>query len=67
MLVEFELLRKAQRGDTGAFNQVVSTYRRRIPRTISPARQATTKSATSSGRSVPPTPIVDITAACGEP
>ena len=35
MLVEFELLRKAQRGDAGAFNQVVSTYRRRIMGTIS--------------------------------
>jgi RNA polymerase sigma-70 factor (ECF subfamily) len=35
MLVEFELLQKAQRGDAGAFNQVVSTYRRRIMGTIS--------------------------------
>jgi RNA polymerase sigma-70 factor (ECF subfamily) len=35
MLVEFELLQRAQRGDAGAFNQVVTTYRRRILGTIS--------------------------------
>src|ERR1700756_5578559 len=35
MLVEFELLQKAQRGDAGAFNQVVTAYRRRILGTIS--------------------------------
>jgi RNA polymerase sigma-70 factor (ECF subfamily) len=30
MLVEFELLQRAQQGDSGAFNQVVTAYRRRI-------------------------------------
>jgi RNA polymerase sigma-70 factor (ECF subfamily) len=35
MLVEFELIQKAQQGDSGAFNQVVSAYRRRILGTIS--------------------------------
>ena len=35
MLVEFELLQQAQRGDVGAFNQVVTAYRRRIMGTIS--------------------------------
>src|SRR6202000_2882507 len=30
MLVEFELLQKAQQGDASAFNQVVTAYRRRI-------------------------------------
>lgn len=35
MLVEFELLQQAQRGDAGAFNQVVTAYRRRILGTIS--------------------------------
>jgi len=35
MLVEFELLQRAQRGDAGAFNQVVTAYRRRILGTIS--------------------------------
>jgi RNA polymerase sigma-70 factor (ECF subfamily) len=35
MLVEFELLEKARQGDGGAFNQVVSAYRRRILGTIS--------------------------------
>jgi RNA polymerase sigma-70 factor (ECF subfamily) len=35
MLVEFELIQKAQRGDATAFNQVVSAYRRRILGTIS--------------------------------
>jgi RNA polymerase sigma-70 factor (ECF subfamily) len=35
MLVEFELLQKAQRGDASAFNQVVTAYRRRILGTIS--------------------------------
>jgi RNA polymerase sigma-70 factor (ECF subfamily) len=35
MLVEFELIQKAQRGDAAAFNQVVSSYRRRILGTIS--------------------------------
>src|SRR5579862_7798322 len=35
MLVEFELLQQAQRGDAQAFNQVVIAYRRRILGTIS--------------------------------
>src|SRR5579863_1290004 len=35
MLVEFELLQKAQQGDAGSFNQVVTAYRRRILGTIS--------------------------------
>lgn len=35
MLVEFELIQRAQQGDAGAFNQVVTTYRRRILGTIS--------------------------------
>jgi RNA polymerase sigma-70 factor (ECF subfamily) len=35
MLVEFELIQKAQQGDAAAFNQVVSAYRRRIMGTIS--------------------------------
>lgn len=35
MLVEFELLQLAQRGDVTAFNQVVTAYRRRILGTIS--------------------------------
>src|SRR6202000_3158970 len=35
MLVEFELIEKAQKGDAGAFNQIVSAYRRRILGTIS--------------------------------
>src|SRR5271169_3552290 len=35
MLVEFELLQRAQRGDASAFNQVVTAYRRRILGTIS--------------------------------
>ena len=35
MLVEFELIQKAQRGDSAAFNQVVTAYRRRILGTIS--------------------------------
>src|SRR5271157_3113456 len=35
MLVEFDLIQKAQRGDAGAFNQVVTAYRRRILGTIS--------------------------------
>jgi RNA polymerase sigma-70 factor, ECF subfamily len=35
MLVEFELLQLAQRGDASAFNQVVTAYRRRILGTIS--------------------------------
>lgn len=35
MLVEFELIQKAQQGDAGAFNQVVTAYRRRILGTIS--------------------------------
>src|SRR6202166_1458118 len=35
MLVEFELIQKAQQGDASAFNQVVSAYRRRILGTIS--------------------------------
>jgi RNA polymerase sigma-70 factor (ECF subfamily) len=35
MLVDFELIQKAQQGDSSAFNQVVSAYRRRILGTIS--------------------------------
>lgn len=35
MLVEFGLIQKAQGGDTAAFNQIVSAYRRRILGTIS--------------------------------
>jgi len=35
MLVEFELIQKAQQGDAPAFNQVVTVYRRRILGTIS--------------------------------
>jgi RNA polymerase sigma-70 factor (ECF subfamily) len=35
MLVEFELIQKAQQGDASAFNQIVSVYRRRILGTIS--------------------------------
>jgi RNA polymerase sigma-70 factor (ECF subfamily) len=35
MLVEFELIQKAQQGDAAAFNQVVTAYRRRILGTIS--------------------------------
>src|ERR1700683_2213771 len=35
MLVEFELIQKAQHGDAAAFNEVISTYRRRILGTIS--------------------------------
>jgi len=35
MLVEFELIQKAQQGDASAFNQVVTAYRRRILGTIS--------------------------------
>ena len=35
MLVEFELIERAKRGDTSAFNQVVTAYRRRILGTIS--------------------------------
>jgi RNA polymerase sigma-70 factor (ECF subfamily) len=35
MLVEFELLQQAQRGDASAFNKVVTAYRRRILGTIS--------------------------------
>ena len=35
MLVEFELIEKAQKGDASAFNQIVSAYRRRILGTIS--------------------------------
>jgi len=35
MLVEFELLQKAQQGDAAAFNLVVGAYRRRILGTIS--------------------------------
>src|SRR5438270_12958509 len=35
MLVEFELIQKAQKGDPAAFNQVVTAYRRRILGTIS--------------------------------
>src|ERR1700687_4296441 len=35
MLVEFELIQKAQRGDASAFSQIVMAYRRRILGTIS--------------------------------
>src|SRR6059058_2470355 len=35
MLVEFELIQKAQKGDSSAFSQVVTAYRRRILGTIS--------------------------------
>src|SRR5436305_13550564 len=35
MLVEFELIQKAQQGDASAFNQIVTVYRRRILGTIS--------------------------------
>src|ERR1700684_1742242 len=35
MLVEFDLIQKAQQGDATAFNQVVTAYRRRILGTIS--------------------------------
>ncbi len=35
MLVEFELIQRAQKGDAGAFNQMVTAYRRRILGTIS--------------------------------
>src|SRR6202035_1377062 len=35
MLVEFELIQKAQKGDDAAFNQVVVAYRKRILGTIS--------------------------------
>jgi RNA polymerase sigma-70 factor (ECF subfamily) len=34
MLVEFELIQRAQKGDDGAFNQVVQAYRKRILGTI---------------------------------
>src|ERR1700755_496914 len=34
MLVEFELIQKAQAGDSAAFNQVVVAYRKRILGTI---------------------------------
>src|ERR1700724_58187 len=34
MLIEFELIEKARRGDDGAFNHVVSAYRKRILGTI---------------------------------
>ena len=35
MLVDFELILRAQRGDAAAFNEVVTAYRRRIMGTIS--------------------------------
>jgi RNA polymerase sigma-70 factor (ECF subfamily) len=35
MLVEFDLIQKAQQGDASAFNQIVTVYRRRILGTIS--------------------------------
>src|SRR5580700_5960764 len=35
MLVEFELIQRAQQGDAPAFNSIVSAYRRRIMGTIS--------------------------------
>lgn len=34
MLVEFEIIERAQRGDSGAFNQMVQAYRKRILGTI---------------------------------
>jgi RNA polymerase sigma-70 factor (ECF subfamily) len=34
MLVDFEVVRKAQVGDAGAFNEVVTAYRRRIMGTV---------------------------------
>lgn len=34
MLVDFEIVRKAQAGDAGAFNEVVTAYRRRIMGTV---------------------------------
>src|ERR1700729_1845512 len=34
MLVEFELIQKAQKGDDAAFNQIVTAYRKRILGTI---------------------------------
>lgn len=34
MLVDFELIEKARRGDDGAFNQIVQAYRKRILGTI---------------------------------
>ena len=34
MLVDFELIRRAQKGDEAAFNEVVLAYRRRILGTI---------------------------------
>ncbi len=34
MLVDFEVVRKAQAGDAGAFNEVVTCYRRRIMGTV---------------------------------
>src|SRR6202046_5407236 len=35
MLVEFELIQRAQKADAGAFNQIAGAYRRRIMGTIS--------------------------------
>jgi RNA polymerase sigma-70 factor (ECF subfamily) len=35
MLVDFELIQKAQKGDAAAFNQIVTAYRRRVLGTIS--------------------------------
>lgn len=35
MLVEFDLIQKAQSGDDGAFNQIVGVYRKRIFGTVS--------------------------------
>ena len=35
MLVEFDLIRRAQQGDAPAFNEIVTAYRRRIMGTIS--------------------------------
>src|SRR5215469_5231760 len=34
MLVDFELIKRAQQGDSGAFNEVVFAYRKRILGTI---------------------------------
>jgi len=35
MLVDFELIRRAQKGDSAAFNEIVTVYRKRILGTIS--------------------------------
>jgi len=35
MLVDFELIKRAQKGDSAAFNEIVLAYRKRILGTIS--------------------------------